>query len=148
MKCNVCGKEFEGRSDAKYCSSNCRVKASRQDKGGGSPKISPPKKEIEVPKIKPKEIVEVVIEETVDVPLSHSDTPLEGVLPKSEWFNAFTPYEPVLDVYQPENGDVMCNGQLLKGAYPKGKGTNLLAQKYLQHFRYHKNSCNPVSRHG
>lgn len=32
MKCNVCGKEFEGRADAKYCSSACRVKASRSTK--------------------------------------------------------------------------------------------------------------------
>ena len=28
-KCIVCGIEFEGRSDAKYCSTSCRKKASR-----------------------------------------------------------------------------------------------------------------------
>lgn len=34
MKCIICNKDFEGRADAKYCSANCRVKASR----GGSKK--------------------------------------------------------------------------------------------------------------
>ena len=29
MKCSVCNTEFEGRSDAKYCSSKCRVAANR-----------------------------------------------------------------------------------------------------------------------
>lgn len=29
MKCNLCGIEFDGRKDAKYCSSKCRKIASR-----------------------------------------------------------------------------------------------------------------------
>jgi len=29
MKCIICNKEFVGRSDAKFCSPKCRVKASR-----------------------------------------------------------------------------------------------------------------------
>jgi len=29
MKCKVCNSEFEGRSDAKYCSAKCRVAANR-----------------------------------------------------------------------------------------------------------------------
>ena len=29
MKCTVCNDEFEGRSDARYCSSTCRSKANR-----------------------------------------------------------------------------------------------------------------------
>lgn len=130
MKCIVCDTVFEAKSPkAKFCSEACKQRNKRNKSDGeGSPTVSPPKEVQESPK--------------------KLDTPLEEVLPKSEWFNAFTPYEPVLDVYQPENGDVICNGDLLKGAYPAGTGTNLLAQRYLQHFRYHKNSCNPVSKHG
>lgn len=45
MQCIVCGDEFEGRKDAKYCSSKCRVKASR-DKGGSENNI--PQKNMEV----------------------------------------------------------------------------------------------------
>jgi len=29
MTCSICGKEFEGRSDAKFCSGACRIKAHR-----------------------------------------------------------------------------------------------------------------------
>lgn len=29
MECRQCGKEFEGRSDARYCSAKCRVTANR-----------------------------------------------------------------------------------------------------------------------
>ena len=29
MLCSTCGKEFEGRSDARYCSAKCRVYAKR-----------------------------------------------------------------------------------------------------------------------
>lgn len=37
MKCIVCDKEFEGRSDAKFCSGSCRVKDNRQKKKAGLP---------------------------------------------------------------------------------------------------------------
>lgn len=30
MRCTVCGKEFNGRADAKFCSASCRKKASRK----------------------------------------------------------------------------------------------------------------------
>lgn len=32
IKCPVCGKKAPVRDDAKYCSSNCRVKAWRKEK--------------------------------------------------------------------------------------------------------------------
>lgn len=34
MKCSVCGEEFEGRSDALYCSSTCRSRRSRLSVAG------------------------------------------------------------------------------------------------------------------
>lgn len=46
MKCIICNKDFEGRSDAKYCSANCRVKASR----GAPQNISPPTEKEPTPK--------------------------------------------------------------------------------------------------
>lgn len=70
----------------------------------------------------------------------------QGLPPKSEWWSPFVPFEPIADEFQPLNGDVMCDGELLKGAYPKGTGTDALARKYLQHMNYHKETCNPVMK--
>ena len=40
MKCIVCGKEFEGRADAKYCSVTCRSKAHRATDNATDSKIN------------------------------------------------------------------------------------------------------------
>lgn len=45
MKCNGCGKEFEGRIDARYCSSTCRVRAHR----GFKPEITTNNTPVEAP---------------------------------------------------------------------------------------------------
>ena len=43
MKCEVCGREFEAkRSDAKYCSAKCRVKAKRLSVTDGELSVTKP----------------------------------------------------------------------------------------------------------
>lgn len=44
MKCIICNKDFEGRVDAKYCSTTCRVKANRATKQKGGVENKVPKK--------------------------------------------------------------------------------------------------------
>lgn len=131
MKCPICGDEFEPkRADAKTCGKDaCRKKLQRQ---------------------KDKSVVEKEYQQNPQNPApkkletQNNDAPIVEVLPKEQWFNAFTPHEPFLDEYQPENGDVMCQGELLKGAYPKGTGTELLVRKYVTHCKYHKDGCKPM----
>jgi flagellar biosynthesis GTPase FlhF len=41
MKCNNCNKEFEGRSDAKFCSTKCRVAFNRRIDNPAEPKMIP-----------------------------------------------------------------------------------------------------------
>lgn len=44
MKCHTCGKEFEGRADARYCSAACRKKASRAKESDFSETMRDPEK--------------------------------------------------------------------------------------------------------
>lgn len=131
MKCTICGDEFEGRADAKFCSASCRKKASRNK----TPENNIPTR---------VEAVHKKTDKIIPEPVMDRNLMREEDIPKEEWFDPFTPVEPIIDVYQPVNGDAMCDGELLKGVYPKGQGNELLARRYTQHENYHQKSCNPV----
>ena len=86
-----------------------------------------------------KENVEKIIYTRVGDPnlLSEND------IPKEDWFSPFVPVKPDNAVFQPVNGDVKCDGKLLKGAYEKGTGTDLNARRYMWHLRHHQKNCHP-----
>lgn len=125
MKCPICDEQFNPkRADAKTCGKPACRKAMQR-------KQNPPTK---------KRVVEKI------------DQPAQDVLPpKSQWWSALVPFEPIMDKYQPLNGDVYCEhasneSKLLKAAYPKGKGTDLLARDYVRHVNDHQETCSPMSK--
>lgn len=123
MKCLYCNKDFEPlRNTAKFCSDACRRDFNRGVEKTSSKKIPDPKTKLDTPS-------------------------LDVLPPKKDWWSAFVPYEPIMDEYQPLNGDVYCeHWGLLKGAYPKGKGTDLLARSYVTHLQDHQDTCSPLSK--
>lgn len=68
------------------------------------------------------------------------------VTSQDNWYDGTTPFIPD-KTYQPANGDVMCQGQILKGSHLKGTPNESMRQNnmdYMSHAKYHTTTCRPI----
>lgn len=99
MICYTCSKEFEGRSDAKYCSASCRVKASRE---GWNKKVSPPKPKQESQKNTKNKLNDYLVARGISITSGTDLDPIEFISSGIEEIDALTggfPRSRITEIY-------------------------------------------------